>query len=131
MSGFLFQMAGSLASVLPGVVSELLGTTEGATAGSLPVILAALENAGLGEKVKSWLGPEENLAVSASELVEALPPEQLNALATKVGLPPDQVAEILAQVLPHAADHASPDGRVQTGAAAPDVQGLLGKFEGR
>ncbi len=136
MSGFFSQIAGSLlsggspvAAALPGVLSQLLGTTEGATGGSLPVLLAAFENAGLGDKVKSWLGPNENVLLTAEEVVQAIPPEQLNALADRAGIPHDQLASVLAQVLPHAVDHATPDGQVPAeGADLPNMESLISKI---
>ncbi len=132
MSGFFSQMASSLlgnaavtsavASALPGIMTQLLGTAEGATGGGLGGVLAQLENAGLGAQVKSWLGPDSNLPITAEHIIAAIPPEQLNAMADKLGLPHAQVAAILAQVLPHAVDQATPDGQVPaTGAAAPSI----------
>jgi uncharacterized protein YidB (DUF937 family) len=137
MSGFFSQMASSLlgngavTSVLPGLLGQLLGTAEGSTGGALPVILAQLENAGLGEQVKSWLGPDSNLPITAEHILAAIPPEQLNAMADKLGLPHAEVAAILAEVLPHAVDHATPDGQVPAeGAPAPavDYAGLIGSI---
>lgn len=137
MSGFLSQIAGSLMSnpavtaAVPGLLSQLLGSAEGSGAGGLPGIIAMFEQAGLGQQVQSWVGNGNNLAITAEHVIAAIPPDQLNAMADKVGLPHDQVAAVLAQVLPHAVDHATPDGQVPAAAApAPDFGALLGKLFG-
>jgi len=137
MSGFFSQIAGSLlgnpavTAAVPGLLGQLLGSAEGANAGGLPGIIAMFEQAGLGAQVQSWVGNGNNLAITAEHVIAAIPPEQLNALADKAGIPHEQVAEVLAQVLPHAVDHATPDGQVPTeAAAAPDFAGLVSKLLG-
>jgi uncharacterized protein YidB (DUF937 family) len=139
MSGFFSQLASNLlgnpavtsavTAALPGIMTQLLGAAEGATGGGLGGILAQLENAGLGAQVKSWLGPDSNLPITAEHILAAIPPEQLNAMADKVGLPHDQMAAILAHVLPHAVDHVTPDGQVPPAgapAASIDYAALIG-----
>ena len=61
----------------------------------MPMLLAQLENAGLSERVQSWLGHGENLPVTAEELGTALTPEQLNAWASHAGTTPDAVLRIM------------------------------------
>ena len=79
--------------------------------------------------MKSWLGPNENILLTAEEVVQAIPPDQLNALAEKAGIPQDQLATVLAQVLPHAVDHATPDGQVPAeGADLPNMESLISKM---
>ena len=135
MSGFLSQMVGSLlgsgpaAAAAPALLQQLLGS--GGGAGGLAGVLAQFENAGMGDQVKSWVGSGDNLPLTAEHVLAAIPPEQLAALGEKVGLPHDQVAAVLAQVLPHAVDHATPDGAVPAeGAPAPDFAGLISKLLG-
>ena len=139
MSGFLGQMLGgqglgALAGAVGGtagvggLLQQLIGGAEGAGAGGLPGLLAQFESAGLGTQVQSWLGSGENLPLTVEHVVAAIPPQQLAALASQVGLPGDQVASVLAQVLPHAIDHATPNGEVP---AAPDFGRLLGGLFGR
>ena len=75
---------------------------QGAAGGALPAILAQMENAGLSERVQSWLGHGENLPVTADELGTAFTPEQLNAWAEHAGTTPDAVLQALAEQLPDA-----------------------------
>ncbi len=94
-------MSGALAGLF-GPLSQLLGLAQGATGGALPALLAQLENAGLSERVRSWLGEGENLPVTAEELGTAFTPEQLNAWALHAGTTPEAVLQVLAEHLPHA-----------------------------
>ena len=79
-------------------------------AGGLNGILAQLEQAGLGDQVKSWIGTGSNLPISADQIKSALSSEQLHQLAQSFGVDIDQLAPLLAHHLPQAVDQASPDG---------------------
>jgi uncharacterized protein YidB (DUF937 family) len=100
MSGFLGQFGGSLI--------QILGAAQGAAGGELASLVAQLENAGLADRVRSWLGHGENLPVTAEELSAAFTPEQLNDWAIQGGTTPEAVLAVLAQQLPAAIDRSAP-----------------------
>jgi uncharacterized protein YidB (DUF937 family) len=138
MSGFFGQILGGLAGSgatlgsMGGILTQLIGAAEGANAGGIPGLIAQFENAGLGNQIQSWIGTGENLPVTAEQVATALPAEQLEAWAQKLGVPQEQLAAMLADILPHAVDHATPAGEIPaTGAATPDLSGLLGRLLGR
>ena len=97
------------AAVLPVVLSEVLG--QGGQ-GGLSAIVAKLEQAGLGDQVKSWIGNGQNLPITADQLRAALGSDVVKQLAARFNVPIDQLSEVLAQQLPQAVDHASPDGKL-------------------
>ena len=101
------------AAVLPAVLSEVMGT---GGQGGLSAIVAKLEQAGLGEQVKSWIGNGQNLPISADQLRQVLGNDTVRQLAAKYNIPVDQLSEVLAHQLPVAVDHASPDGKLPHGA---------------
>jgi Uncharacterized protein conserved in bacteria len=76
----------------------------------LSAIVARLEQAGLGDQVKSWIGTGQNLPVSAQQLQQVLGNDVVRQLATRFGIPVDQLSTVLAQVLPGAVGRASPEG---------------------
>lgn len=78
--------------------------------GNLQGLVDRLQNGGLGEQVKSWLGNGANMPVSAEQIQSALNSDQLKQLAQQFGVSPDTVSELLAKYLPTAVDQASPDG---------------------
>ena len=97
------------AAVLPAVLGEVLGT---GSQGGLNAIVAKLEQAGLGDQVKSWIGTGQNLPITADQVRQVLGNETVRQLAAKYNIPVDQIAEVLAHQLPLAVDHASPDGKL-------------------
>jgi uncharacterized protein YidB (DUF937 family) len=97
MSGFFGQIGGllgggsGLMAAAPGLLTQILGSAQGAAGGGLPALLQQFENAGLGAQVQSWLGSGENLPLTAEHVIAAIPPEQLNAWAAHAGVTPEQV----------------------------------------
>jgi uncharacterized protein YidB (DUF937 family) len=110
MSGFLGEFAGQL--------TQALSMAQGAAGGGLPALLAQLENAGLVEQVRSWIGHGENKPVTPVDLAAALSPEQVQAWATQAGTTPDALLTVLAEALPQIVDRATPAGRI------PDHSGV-------
>jgi len=70
--------------------------------GGIDGVVKQLNDAGLGAKVNSWLGEGPNTPLTADEIKNALTPEHLKQIAGKLGVPPNLVAEVLAQHLPTA-----------------------------
>ena len=102
------------AAVIPVVLSEVLGGKDGQ--GGLSAIIAKLEQGGLGAQVKSWIGNGQNLPITAQQLQQVLGSDTVRQLAARFNVPIDQLAAVLAQQLPLAADHASPNGTLPRGA---------------
>ena len=96
-------------AVLPVVLGEVLGT---GSQGGLNAIVAKLQQAGLGEQVKSWLGNGQNLPITADQIKQVLGSDAVKQLAARFNIPVDQITQILAQQLPAAVDRASPDGKL-------------------
>lgn len=94
-------------TLIPAVLTEVLGN---GGQGGLSAIVARLEQAGLGEQARSWIGNGTNLPISALQLQEILGSDAAKQLATRFGIPVDQLSTVLAQVLPTAVDQASPGG---------------------
>ena len=109
-SGILGQLG---AAVLPAVLGEVMGS---GGQGGLNAIIAKLQQAGLGDQVKSWIGNGHNLPITAEQLQQVLGSDAVRQLAAKYNIPIDQVAEVLAHQLPLAVDKASPDGKLPHGA---------------
>ena len=105
-SGILGQLG---AAVLPAVLGELMGN---GNQGGLSAIVAKLQQAGLGDQVKSWIGTGRNLPISADQLKQVLGSDVVRQLAARYNIPIDQVADVLAHQLPLAVDKASPDGKL-------------------
>lgn len=107
MSEFLGQIMGNLAQVL--------GMAQAAGGGWLTGMITQLENAGLSEQVQSWIGHGENLPVTEAELERAFTPEELARWAEEAGTTPEALLKVLAEALPKAVDHATPEGKLPHG----------------
>ncbi|HJU15200.1 MAG TPA: YidB family protein [Stellaceae bacterium] len=139
MSGFfgraVEQLGGLFNSGQQGAVGNLLSQAM-SDAGGLPGLLAKFDEAGFGDHIRSWIGSGGNLPISAEEITNIFPPEQIEAWAQQHGLPADAVPQVLAHLLPHAVDSATPQGEMPSDAdggtpSGSDLQGLLGRFLGR
>jgi uncharacterized protein YidB (DUF937 family) len=97
------------AAVVPVVLSEVLGN---GSQGGLSAVVAKLQQAGFGDQVKSWIGSGQNLPITAEQLQQVLGSDTVKQLAARFNIPVDQLAKVLAQQLPTAVDHASPDGKL-------------------
>jgi uncharacterized protein YidB (DUF937 family) len=104
LKGALGQLEGA---VLPAVLGEVLGN---GGQGGLSAIVAKLQQGGLGDQVKSWIGNGQNLPITAEELQQVLGSDTVKQLAARFNIPVDQLSQILAQQLPKAVDQASPNG---------------------
>ncbi|MES5485567.1 YidB family protein [Bradyrhizobium sp. INPA03-11B] len=106
LKGMLGQLG---AAVIPVVLGEVMGN---GGQGGLSAIVAKLEQAGLGEQVKSWIGTGQNLPITAEQLQQVLGSDTVKQLAARFNIPVDQLSKVLAQQLPGAVDSASPNGRL-------------------
>ncbi|MDO3505863.1 YidB family protein [Ralstonia pseudosolanacearum] len=126
--GGLFGSLGSLAGMLGGAgalggLGGLLGQLTGgggntdhaavdaAAPGGVGPLQQILEQAGLGEQVRSWIGNGQNLPVSGEQITQALGGSgALSQLASTFGLNENEVASQLAEILPDAVNHLTPQG---------------------
>ncbi len=137
MSG-IFGMLGSLMgggeqgqSAAGGLLAHVINA-----AGGPAGIAQKFEQSGLGAKAQSWIGQGQNLPVSPEEITRVFPPEQIDAWAQQHGMPAGVASQVLAQFLPHAVDHTTPDGTApppgepQPNASQTGLAGMLGRFTG-
>ena len=95
-------------------VSTPAGSDPGTISGGLGGLLKQFQQAGLGDAINSWINTGPNKTVAPAQVSDALGPDIINTLSEQTGLPRDEVAAILSQVLPQVVDQLTPDGRVPT-----------------
>jgi uncharacterized protein YidB (DUF937 family) len=108
-------MMGLLDGVLGGIAGAAVTTLVKGyidNHGGIQGVVSQLQASGLGDLVKSWVGPGANLPVSAAQIQEALGSSKVTELAAKFGLPADKISEILAQHLPATINEATPAGQL-------------------
>jgi uncharacterized protein YidB (DUF937 family) len=112
----------------PGGGSALIGALGGllAQSGGVQGLLNKFTQAGHGDKVASWISTGENKPISPDQVQNVIGPDQINAIATKLGVDPAQASQLLAQFLPHVVDKLTPNGAVDPAADHPqNLAGML------
>ena len=107
---------GLLDGIIGGVVGgEMTAVVNGFIEkhGGVQGIVAQMEQQGMGNTVRSWVGSGANLPITADQVHAAFGPEVIGGLAAKFGLSPQELAQKLSQVLPQAVDHLTPNGVVK------------------
>ena len=99
------------AAAAPALINAALAKTN---LGDLQGLVNKLQQGGLNDQVKSWLGNGANLPITAEQLQAALGNEQIRQLAEHFGLPADAALKLLAEHLPAIVDKASPNGKLQS-----------------
>ena len=89
-------------------------TDAGGVLGGLGGLLNKLEQGGLGDQTKSWVGSGQNQPVSPSQLGQALGPSILKTVSQLTGLSEDDLTKQLSQVLPGVVNGLTPNGRLPT-----------------
>jgi len=80
--------------------------------GGVGGLIAAVKNGGLGDKVDSWIGTGRNEPVSSNEVTDALGRDEIDDLAAKTGMRPEEASSGLAAILPDLVNKLTPDGKV-------------------
>jgi uncharacterized protein YidB (DUF937 family) len=88
--------------------------------GGLQGLVTTFEQGGMGGVIASWIGTGQNQAISADQLQAVLGSEQVQAIASRLGLNTQEASGHLAQLLPQLVDKLTPDGTI------PDSGGGLG-----
>ena len=115
------------------VVGSIMQVLNG-QAGGLDGVLQSLQQGGLGDAVKSWVGTGSNLPVTSEQLQNILGSGVVQDLAAKLGVSPGDAASHLSALLPGIIDHLTPNGDVPEGGLAAAgmslVKGLLARGSG-
>ena len=112
----------------PGGANPLLGILTGllAQSGGLQGLLNKFTQAGHDDKVKSWVSPGDNEPIAPEQVRQVIGPDQVNAIAAKLGVDPAQASALLAKFLPTAVDKLTPNGQVDPNADHPaSLAGML------
>jgi uncharacterized protein YidB (DUF937 family) len=106
--------------------NPILGVLTGllAQSGGIQGLLNRFTQAGHDDKVKSWISTGQNEPISADQVQNVIGPDQISAMAAKLGVDPAQASQLLAKFLPNMVDKLTPNGHVE--ASADHSQNLAG-----
>ncbi len=115
MSGFFSQLLSSLTgseqdNVAPvkNALGDVLGLNSQAGVNGL---LSQFASSGFGQHITSWISNGSNLPITAEEVEQALSNAQVQALVQRTGLPVQELLPLVAKLLPHTVDEATPQGQ--------------------
>ncbi len=117
------------ASAHHGLVDEALSMIGNSGTGGLGGMLDKFRAAGLGNAVDSWVGNGPNQTITGDHVTSALGVDQIAQLASRFGIPKEQVASHLAQILPDLVNRLTPNGQVPADHGV--VQSAIGLLKGR
>jgi uncharacterized protein YidB (DUF937 family) len=89
-------------------------TDAGGLLGGLGGLLNKLQQGGLGDQTKSWVGTGQNQPVSPGQLGQALGPNIIKTLSQMTGVSEDQLTKQLSQGIPVIVNWMTPNGRLPT-----------------
>ena len=102
----------------PGAMPGTQGPMQGGLLGGLGGLIERFQQNGLGGVVNSWVGTGPNQPISPQQVHQGLGADIIDELATRSGMPRDQLIAELSRVLPGVVDKLTPQGRVPTEAEA-------------
>src|SRR5215469_16846113 len=105
------------ANPLIGIVGGLL-----TQCGGLEGLANKFAQSGQGNAFQSWVGMGENEPISSNQIQNVLGSEQVNAIATRMGVDPGIASTFLAEYLPKIVDKLTPAGKIDP--TADHQQGL-------
>src|SRR5215472_13402689 len=105
------------ANPLMGIVGGLLTQS-----GGLQGLANKFAQSGKGNAFQSWVGMGDNQPISTNEIQNVLGSEQVNAIATRMGVDPAIASTFLAEYLPKIVDKLTPAGKIDP--TADHQQGL-------
>jgi len=86
----------------------------GGLLGGLGGLLNKLQQGGLGNETKSWVGSGQNQPVSPNQLGQALGPNIIKTLSQMTGVSEDDLTKQLSQGIPVIVNTLTPNGRLPT-----------------
>jgi len=132
LDGLLSSLLGGLnSSQQSGITSVISGLiTKG---GGIEGLVQKFSNQGLGDLVKGWVSTGPNPPATPDQIEKVLGGDQLQQMAAQSGIDRNQIADVIAKMLPQVVNKVTPDGKPVDGPAlnqglASLLQGGLGKL---
>ena len=129
MSGLLGGLLGGNQQGAGGAVVKVLQQVLESN-GGVQGLISRFEGAGLADKAQSWVSNGTNQPISADHIDQVFSQQEVESWASQAGTTPDKMRSVLAEALPHAVDHATPDGNVPPQGSTPDLGSLIGGLFG-
>ena len=80
--------------------------------GGINAVLERFRQKGLGAQAQSWTSRGANQPIDEQSVQQVVGQDELRQMAQRLGVPEQQVAQALAEIMPQMVDHISPEGQV-------------------
>jgi uncharacterized protein YidB (DUF937 family) len=80
--------------------------------GGVSGLVQKFHDQGLGGVAESWIGTGGNQPITAEQITSVIGEDHINAIAGKLGVPPEEASAKLAEYLPMLVDKLTPHGEV-------------------
>ena len=97
------------ANDLGDILSQIFG---GGGAQKLPDVVRQFEEKGMREQVDSWVRTGPNKPVERRQIEDVFGQRELESIARKKGIDPNDLAEVLAKYIPRIIDELTPQGQL-------------------
>ena len=98
-----------------GLIDSIMSMVTDKEAGGLEGLVNTFKERGLGDKISSWISTGRNLPISNDQVQQGIGKEQIQQLAEKMGLSPEDAKSKLAELLPDIIDKLTPEGKIPEG----------------
>ena len=98
-----------------GLIDSVMGMVTDKESGGLAGLVNTFKERGLGDIISSWISTGRNLPISNDQVQQGIGKEQIQQLAEKMGLSPDDAKSRLAELLPDIIDKLTPEGKIPEG----------------
>jgi uncharacterized protein YidB (DUF937 family) len=103
----------------------------GGKSGGLEGLISQFTSKGLGDVIGSWVSTGKNQAIAPDQIQSVLGSDQINNIASKLGMDTDAVKSQLSNLLPQVVDKLTPDGKVPEGDIMSKGMDMLGGLFGK
>lgn len=104
------KMVASESGEDPGFVGEVINMVKDPSNGGVSGLMKKFQENGLGDTVKSWIGPGGNHPITAEQIKNVLGEDRINSMASKFGMSADDVCAKVAKILPAILSKLMPGG---------------------
>lgn len=131
MSGLVGEfLGGGQRSGTAGTIVSILQQVLASNGGGIASLISRFESAGLGNQAHSWVSGEPNQSISPDHVDRVFSQDEIAGWASQAGTTPEKMRGILAEALPQAVDHATPNGQVPAAGSHADLGSLIGNLFG-
>lgn len=122
--------AGGNSDMVQNVIGSLLGGSGGSGGGiDLGSLVGNLQNSGLGDIAKSWLGDGDNEHISRSQIESMLGSDKIKEAASQLGADQNDLLRGLQDMIPQVVDKSSSGGNLLDSVGGiGGLASLAGKF---